>query len=109
MIDSRDPAASLVPELKSRNVKVNTTGQQDAARACGGLLDAVTEGRIQHCGQPSIASALRIAKKKPIGKAGLWEWNPEDPTIEGACLRAMTLAHFGLSLKKPTSGRVVTA
>lgn len=109
MIDSRDPAASLVPELKSRGVKVNVTGQQDATRACGGLLDAVTEGRTSHCGQPALASALRVATKKPVGKAGLWEWNPEDPSTEAACLRAMTLAHFGLSLSKPKSGRVVTA
>lgn len=109
MIDSRDPAASLVPELRSRGVKVNATGQQDAARACGGLLDAVTEGRVSHCGQPAISSALRVSKKKPIGKAGLWEWNPEDPSIEAACLRAITLAHFGLSFTKAKSGRVVTA
>jgi hypothetical protein len=109
MIDSRDPAASLVPELKSRGVKVNVTGQQDAARACGGLLDAVTEGRVQHCGQPAIASALRVARKKAIGKAGLWEWNPDDPSSEAACLRAITLAHFGMSLTKTKTGRVVTA
>lgn len=109
MIDSRDPAASLVPELKSRGVKVNVTGQQDATRACGGLLDAVTEGRTSHCGQPALTSALRVATKKLVGKAGLWEWNPEDPSTEAACLRAMTLAHFGLSLSKPKTGRVVTA
>lgn len=109
MIDSRDPAASLIPELRSRGVKVNATGQSDAAKACGGLLDAVKEGRITHCDQPAISSALKVAKRKPIGKAGLWEWSPDDPTVEAACLRAMTLVHFGLSFKKPKTGRVVTA
>lgn len=109
MIDSRDPAASLIPELRTRSVKVNATSQADATRACGGLLDAVTEKRVTHCGQPSVTSALKVAKKRNVGKAGLWEWDQDDPTTEAACLRAITLAHFGLSLKKTKTHRVVTA
>lgn len=101
MIDSRDPAASLVPELRAHGVQVNATTQQDAGKACGGLLDAVSEARVSHCGQPALESALRAARKKLIGKAGLWEWDLEDPTSEAACLRAVTLAHYGLSFDRP--------
>lgn len=110
MIDSRDPAASLVPELRAHGVQVNATTQQDAGKACGGLLDAVSEARVSHCGQPALESALRAARKKLIGKAGLWEWDLEDPTSEAACLRAVTLAHYGLLFEKPrasSSGRAV--
>jgi hypothetical protein len=101
MIDSRDPAASFVNELRSRGVKVNVTSQSDAARACGGLLDAVTEGRVWHCGQPAIRAGLTIAEKRDVGKGGLWEWDLNDPTAEVAALRALTLAHYGLSFTRP--------
>ena len=111
MIDSRDPAASFVGELRTRGVKVNVTTQSDAGRACGGLLDAVNEGRVWHCDQPAIRSALQVAQAHQIGKAGLWEWALDDPSPEGAALRAMTLAHFGLSFtrsaRKGVGGRRV--
>jgi hypothetical protein len=114
MIDSRDPAASFVNELRARGVKVNVTSQSDAGRACGGLLDSVTEGRVWHCDQPAIRAALTVAEKKAIGKAGLWEWNLDDPTPEVAALRALTLAHYGLSFARRSTNkaggrRVVTA
>jgi len=104
MIDSRDPAASMVNELRSRGVKVNVSTATDAGKACGGLLDAVKEARVQHCDQPAIRVALASAKKLPVGKAGLWEWDIKDLSPEMAALRAITLARFGLSFKKRLSG-----
>lgn len=111
MIDQRDPAASFVNELRSSGVKVNVVGANDNARACGGLLDAVEEGRIWHSGQPAIRAGLQAARKKAVGKAGAWEWEVDDPTPEIAALRALTLAHYGLSFtkqRKPGGRRVVT-
>lgn len=104
MIDSRDPAASFVNELRSLGVKVNVSTASDAAKACGGLAEAVTEGRVQHCDQPALRVALAAAKKKPVGKAGQWEWDLEELGPEHAALRAITLARFGLSFKKRSSG-----
>lgn len=100
MIDSRDPAAAFINELRQRGVKVNATTQSDSGKACMGLLAAVEEARIWHVDQPAIRTALKVARKQPIGKAGLWEWPLDDPTAEGSALRAFTLAHFGLSLDK---------
>lgn len=105
MIDSRDPAASLANELRSAGVKVNLTTERDMGRACGGLQDAVTEGRVWHCGQPVIEAALGAVGKRVIGSAGLWEYDLRDSTLDHAPLRAMTLAHFGLSLTKKRAGR----
>jgi hypothetical protein len=110
MIDSRDPAASFVNELRARGVRVNVTTASDMGRACGGLLDAVTEARVWHCGQPAIRSALEVATKRDVSKAGMWEWDLNDPTPEIAALRALTLAHYGLSFaRRPsqTGGRRV--
>lgn len=104
MIDSRDPAAAFINELRARGVKVNVTTQADAGKACMGLLTAVDEARIWHVDQPAIRAALKIGRKKLIGKAGLWEWDLDDPTAEMAALRAMTLVHYGLSLDKKRTG-----
>lgn len=108
MIDSRDPAAALVGDLRARGVLVNVTTQSDAARACTALVSAVEESRLWHVDQPALRTALRVAKKKPLagsaGKAGMWEWDLEDPTSEVAALRAVTLAHFGLTFVKKRTG-----
>lgn len=110
MVDSRDPAASFVNELRSRGVKVNVTTANDAGRACGGLLDAVIEGNLAHCGQPAVRQALLTVDKKWIGKAGLWEFDIESTTADIAPLRAVTLAHYGLNLaRKPRTGRAIFA
>jgi hypothetical protein len=108
MIDSRDPAAALVGDLRARGVPVNVTTQSDAARACTALVSAVDESRLWHVDQPALRTALRVAKRKPLagsaGKAGMWEWDLEDPTSEVAALRAITLAHFGLTFVKKRTG-----
>lgn len=104
MIDSRDPAAAFVNELRARGVKVNVTTQSDAGKAFVGFTTAVAEARIWHIGQPIIAAALKIAGVKTIGKTELEEWDLNDPTAEVAALRAMTLAHYGLSLEKKRTG-----
>lgn len=104
MIDSRDPAAAFINELRRRKVRVNETKVSDAGRACTGLLTAIAESRIEHIDQPAMRAGLMAARKKPVGKAGLWEWDMDDPTAEVAAVRAMTLAHFGLSLDKKRTG-----
>lgn len=103
-VDTRDPAASLVGDLRARKVRVNVTTASDAGKACGGLLDAVVEGRLTHLGQVDVDEALAKAKKKPLGKAGLWEWDGDGPLNDPAPLRAITLARFGASLRKKPSG-----
>lgn len=100
MIDSRDPAAAFINELRARGVKVNATTQQDAGKACVGFLTAVEEKRISHIDQPAIRTGLAIAEKKAVGRTELWEWNIDSPSPEVAALRAITLARFGLTFKK---------
>jgi phage terminase large subunit-like protein len=103
MIDARDPAAALVGPLRARKVKVNVTTQSDGVRAFTALLSAVDEKTVHHVDQPAIKTALRVAKKKPIGKSTRCEWDVDDPTAEVAALRALTLAHYGLSFMKKRS------
>jgi hypothetical protein len=101
-IDARDPAASLVNDLRRSGIKVNVTTERDMGRACGGLYDAVIEGRIWHCGQEVIEANLEAVGKRLIGKSGLWEYFSTE--TDHTPLRAITLAHYGLSFKKKRTG-----
>lgn len=103
LIDSRDPAASFISALKTAKVKVKTVTANDSGRACGGLVDAVDERTVSHCNQEAIRAALAVADKRDVGKAGLWEWQLEDQLPETAALRALTLAHYGLSFERVKS------
>ncbi len=105
-IDGRDPAASLVNELRANTIRVNVLSQSDSGRACVGLASDVEAEAVEHVGQSVIAAALAVANKKPIGKSGQWEYDPESPIDALAGLRAIVNARFGITLKaSPTEGR----
>jgi len=108
VIDSASPAARLIPLLKNRKCKVHAGTAADMAKACGGLYAAATNQRLTHGGQQPVDSALAGAKKRPIGQAGGWGWDRRDPETNIAPLVAMTLAHYGATLTKPRTNRVVT-
>jgi phage terminase large subunit-like protein len=103
-IDSRDPAAALVNELRANKILVNVISQSDSARACGGLYNDVQSRTVTHFGQKVIEDGLTVARKKLVGKAGQWEWDPQDDSDGVTAVRAITLARFGLTLKKQPSG-----
>lgn len=91
-VDSVGPAASLVPELRARKVKVRVTGAADMARACGLFENAVGGQTLTHADQPAIADALAGARKRPIRDAGGWGWDRRDPNSPIHPLVAATLA-----------------
>lgn len=103
VVDSLSPAASLVPDLRARHVKVITTGSTDMQKACGGFYDDVVSDRLTHAGQESLTDAVHGAKKRKIGDAGGWGWDRKDPTVNIAPLVAATLARFGAAVTKKKS------
>lgn len=106
VIDSMSPAASMIPALKLRKVKVIVGNAADMGKACGGIYDDATSGRLRHGDQDQLNSALAGAKKRAIGQAGGWGWDRKDPDVNISPLVAATLARFGASVtKKPGSGR----
>lgn len=105
-IDSRDPAAALINDLRANKIRVNALSQSDSARACMGFQTDVSAGAISHIGQPAINVAVGVTGKRSIGKSGQWEYDPESSVDELAALRSITNARFGLTLKAPvTEGR----
>lgn len=107
-IDSRDPAAAYVNELRAAKIRVNVTTQSDSVRACGGLESDVESKTIRHIDQPLIRKGFESAKKRMVGKAGQWEFDLDDPTPEVAAVRAITLARYGLTFKKARTGSGAT-
>lgn len=109
VIDSASPAAAMIPALRQRGMKVVTTSATDMGKACGGLYDAATSGRMTHAGQKQLDDALAGAKKRDILGAGAWAWDRKDPTVNIAPLVAVTLALFGASITKAKTNRAVFA
>jgi hypothetical protein len=104
------PAASMVPDLKARRVKVVTAAIGDLGKACGGFYDDTLEGRLTHAGQEQLDAAVASAKKRPIGQAGAWGWDRKSPERDISPLVSVTLARFGATLtNKPVTGRAIFA
>lgn len=93
-IDALSPAASLIPSLKARKVKVIVTNATDMSKACGGWYGDVVGGRLSHADQEPLNDALAGAEKRKIGDAGGWGWDRKDPAVNLAPLVSVTLAHF---------------
>lgn len=100
VVDGASPAASMIPALRRRHVKVIVTGPADMAKACGGIYDAVMGRELVHAGQSQVDDALAGARRRNIGDAGGWGWDRKDPTTNIAPLVAITLAWFGAVVSK---------
>lgn len=104
VIDGMSPAASLIPTLKARGVKVHASSAGDMAKACGLIVAHVESGRLTHADQESVNEARANARKRAIGTAGGWGYDRKDPFSKIHPLVAVTLALLGASMKKKPSG-----
>jgi len=103
VIDSASPAASMIPELVARKVRVIGSGAADMGKACGGFADAVAEGRVTHVAQPQLDTAVAGAKKRNIGTAGAWGLDRRSPESNIAPAVSAILAHYGaMTVRRPS-------
>jgi phage terminase large subunit-like protein len=100
LIDSASPAASMIPALKTRGCKVLSGSALDMAKACGGFVAAVEEGRLTHGDQEAVNQARDGARKRAIGTAGGWGYDRKDPASRIHPLVAVTLARYAATLSK---------
>lgn len=105
VIDSMSPAASMIPALKARGVKVHSGSSGDMAKACGLVVSHLESGRLTHADQQVVNDAREGARKRPIGTAGGWGYDRKDPSVNIAPLVAVTEALLGASLTKKPAGR----
>jgi hypothetical protein len=102
VIDSQSPAASMIPALKARGVKVHVGSASDMAKGCGLFVSDLEAGRLTHADQEPLNDAREGARKRPIGTAGGWGYDRKDPSVNIHPLVAVTLARLGAAMQKPT-------
>lgn len=107
VIDGMSPAASMIPTLKQRGVKVHSGSSSDMAKACGGLVDAVEGGRLTHGDQEAVNDAREASRKRAIGTAGGWGYDRSDPSKFIHPLVAVTLARYAATLKQAKTKNAV--
>jgi hypothetical protein len=98
VINHSSPAASLIPELKRRHVRVHVGTTNDMAKACGLVASDVEAGRFTHADQESVNRARESARRRKIGLAGGWGYDLTDPSTNLSPLVGVTLARLGASM-----------
>lgn len=96
VIDGASPAAALIDRLRELGVVVTVTGSNDMGRACVGFLQLVHQGQVRHVGQPQLAASMSLARKRPIGRDGLWGWGRALSGADISPTVAATLAVWGV-------------
>lgn len=108
VIDSMSPAATMVPALKARGVKVHVGSAGDMAKGCGLVVSDLEAGRLTHADQESVNDAREGARKRAIGTAGGWGYDRKDPSVKIQPIVAVTLARLGASMtKRKSTGQAV--
>lgn len=103
LCDSASPAASLVQELASLGLEVETVSAKDHASACGLIYDLVEQRRLRHLGSPELTAAVRGAVTRNLGEA--WAWSRKSSRVDISPLVACTLALWGSSAAPPAARR----
>lgn len=116
VIDSRSPAAAIIPNLlqkrQKKTILETTTG--DYLRACSGFMDLLVANRnledvntphLTHHDQEPMNNAINAGTKRKIGSEGGWGWNRVDRSSDITPLVAATLATYAMVKER----RVVTA
>lgn len=107
-------AGRLIPELqKIRDrdgelAEVIPFSQRDVTDSCGFFFDSVTDSKLVHLGDSSLASALSGATRIRVGKLDgpkgeeeyrAWYWGRKDTLVDISPLCAVTYALWGLNMK----------
>lgn len=71
--DGQSAAASLIPALRKRRVRVEVMETAGMAAACGMLYDRVEKKGLRHRDSPELAAALKVATKRKL--MDRWAWS----------------------------------
>lgn len=94
VIESYSPAASMLPELRTRGIEPESANAQKLAQAFGGLEDAIEAGTVTHSGDPLIIEAIETAHKR-VFQGGGWAADRMKSDL-AAVIIAIALAHWAL-------------
>ena len=96
VVDAISAASSLIDALRQAGLTITVTSARDMAAACMQFYDAAVSGHLRHLEQPSLNSALAVARRRTIGDGG-WAWSRKDSDSDITPVTTATLALFGLT------------
>lgn len=93
IIDTKSPAAALIPEIEAEGITVHAYVLSDVTRACGVFYDGIADGKVSIRRNPNLDVAAAGARRRQTGDT--WVWGRKDVGEDISPLIAATLAHDG--------------
>lgn len=115
IIDGAAGQGLLVEELirSERRItkKILTPNVKEAGSAYASFYQAIQDKTLTHYNQPILNSAIRTAKRRDIGKDGMFGFAPLNPNIQCDPVDAVAFAYYGANRfkneKKSTNQTIV--
>lgn len=107
-IDGRAGAPVLIQALRDAGVYqrvIRTPNASQVGEACAALEQAVQQQQLTQFAQPIVETATAYAKHRPIGRGGLFGYEPSRESIDTDPLEAMALAYSLAKKSKRQPGR----
>lgn len=108
IVDGAAGAPLLVEELVRADRRISkrilTPNTREAGAAYAGFLEAVKHGLLTHFDQPVLNSAIRTAKRRDIGRDGMFGFAPLNPQIQCDPVDAIAFAYYGATKYHRQSG-----
>lgn len=101
VIDSVGPASALIDDLLAAGLNVRVVKTVDVARAFTDLRDAVEHGTIVHGPDEALSTAVRGAKKRPLGDGGYAIGRAVSSTVDITPIVGVELAHWAVKNPQP--------
>ena len=106
IIDGAAGQGLLVEELirsdKRIAKKILTPNVKEAGSAYASFYQAIQDKTLTHYNQPLLNSAIRTAKRRDIGKDGMFGYAPLNPNIQVDPVDAVAFAYYGANRFKGT-------
>lgn len=100
IIDPQGPISAIIPQLDELGVPYTAINARDVITACAQFLEFCIDNRLRHNpGDAPLASAVPMAVKREINKAGGWAWARKDMEANISPLVAATYALYGFTAK----------
>jgi hypothetical protein len=99
--DEKGPAASLIPELETAGVFVETINGSEYGDACETFFDAVEQRTVRHLGTSETVNALKGATKRKLGES--WAWDRAKASVDITPLVSQTIGRWALENRVSSS------
>ncbi len=95
VVDSKGPAAVLIPQLESADIDLRVTTTTEKLDACSEFYSLVRERRLRHSDYPELDMSVQGAIQRKVGER--WAWGSKDSAADISALEAATLAAWGVA------------